>query len=318
MASTGQYEAFESATFLGKIQTTDGTAEVGLTGALNAIRLVNGKQKTDMQFAEIARNSASSGANPSIPGVETWSCEAEIELVGAAVIGAAPIIDPLLQVCGHASVLTPTTKAEWNPITNGIKSLTGWYLHGNREVKSYDVRGALNALSFKINDFPKSSLSLTGRITTDVDSVSDYAGVDFSAVQDPLSIITETFLLQLNGINLDCTEFGVQFNREVKAHVNSEAIRTQNKKFNTGFTATFIRPAYATFNPIALRKAGTLMNLLASVTTTPAGRNFSVLATKAQILQVEEVDVDGYIGFQVTGKLTKFNDGNNDYILRAD
>ena len=169
-----------------------------------------------------------------------------------------------------------------------------------------------------MNDFPKSTIQLTGRITTDTDSVSNYAGVDFSAVQDPLSIITESFLLQLNGISLDCTEFGVQFNREVKAHANSEAIRTQNKKFNTGFTATFIRPAYATFNPLALRKAGTLMTLLASVTGTPTGRNFSVLGTKAQILQVEEVDVDGYLGFQVTGKLTKFNAGNNDYLLRAD
>jgi hypothetical protein len=317
MASTGEYEHFDSAVFLGKLQATEGAAETGLTGASNAIRLVNGKSKIDRQFATIVRDSQNSGNNRANPGSKSFSLDAEIELIGAAPAGTRPNIDPILQVCGHASVVTASTKVEWNPITNGIKALTGWFKRGSREVKAYDVKGGLGALSFKMNDFAKATFSAKGRVDADADEVADYAGVDWSAVQDPLAIITDTFLLQLSGVNMDCTEFGVQFGRTANVHVNSEAQKVNNKKHAATFSATFIRPKYSVFNPNALADAGSEITLLSSVTGV-ATRNFSVLATKAQILQVEEADVDGFFGWTVTGQLNKFNAGANEYLMRAD
>ena len=73
------------------------------------------------------------------------------------------------------------------------------------------------------------------------------------------------------------------------------------------------RTALADFNPWALRDAGTLIT--ASLKLSESDQRYSELGIRGQIEQINEVDIDGDYGWELTGRCVPSDAGGDEFYI---
>lgn len=132
---------------LAKIETTQGT-DATPTGADNAV-LISNQSITPYNANNIPRNIVRSyfGASGQLVGVGYVEIAFDVELAGAGAAGSAAPWGPLLRGCGFAETLTASVRAEYNPITDSMETVTIYY-HDDGVL--HKLLGARGGFSIKV------------------------------------------------------------------------------------------------------------------------------------------------------------------------
>lgn len=105
------------------------------------------------------------GASEELQGESYIEMGFDIELVGSGTAGTAPAWSPMVLSAGFAEVLTATTRADYSPISVGMKSVTVYWYDDGVLHKARGVRSGGGLLA-KIGALPKFSFKLIGLYST--------------------------------------------------------------------------------------------------------------------------------------------------------
>lgn len=315
-------ESFRSRALLLKLETTEGTDSVP-TPALDAFQLFDGRSGVtgDVVEREIDRpyftNAPFVIANPRA------FIEGSFEIVppttpGDATNGIAAV-DPLLQIGGMARTLTaavvgpPAVPAStrYNPISSLIPSGTAYWYHGSAHKKVTGARAALSAIEMAVGNYMRGQLRIEGNYV-DV-SEATVTGLSYTRFAAPRVGSTESMALSFNGFNVEGKSLSIDFGSEQRTIEHTEARLNRITDRRATFTARLYRPALASFNPWTQWRNGSIVPILG--THLELNGRATILEVRAQIEGINEVDIDGDLGLEISGRCIA-NSGGDEFLLR--
>lgn len=309
-------EAFTKRRMLLKIEPTEGVDSLP-TGAVNAVLLLNGTSKIDGTVIERTLDRDVFGHDPFLISNFKGTVEGDIELIGNAVPGTAPGLSALLQISGLAETLDavgPPASARYNPISVGIPSASSYSYHAGTLRKFTGTRAAISGVTFGIGKAPTAKVQIIGNATGDEAEAAAPVAV-LTAFQAPIPVTTASWELTINGFPVSATELTLDFGTDLKIVEHSEDKVALISARKPTWSATFYRPALASLDVFALRKAHTPVAVVSTLDGGVAGQKVVLTIGTGQIEQIEDTDVEGFRAYKVTGRAIPTDAGNDEFIL---
>ncbi|MEQ1890098.1 MAG: hypothetical protein ABL951_13115 [Alphaproteobacteria bacterium] len=252
------------------------------------------------------------GADPAlITGLHVASSY-EVEAAGAGAAGTAPGYKDVLLACGHAQTINAGVSVLYKPVSSGFDSLTEYAHKGGINHKKLGWRGALG-MEFGRGAVPVFKVNGEGLYVAAVDVANPAAS--FAAFKEPQPVDkANTPTITLNGVVLELESLSFTFGQSFSYlnMPNFEAVSQKGRKATATLTA--LKKSVATFNPVALMQARTLV-VLQIVHGVGAGYIVQVDAAKAQITGVDEGEIEGHESWILQLALTKTATGDDDYVI---
>lgn len=309
-------ESFRRRALLLKLETTEGTDAVP-TAALNAFQLFEGSSGVAADVVERSIDRPYFTNDPFVVANRRAFIEGGFEIVppaapGVAVTGVAAI-DALLQIGGMARTLTlgPPGRTRYNPISSAIPSGTAYWYHAGTHKKVLGARAALSGISMEIGNYLRGQLRIEGTYV-DVEEAT-VTGLDYAPFVTPRVNSTESMTLTLGGFAVEGKALSIDFGSEQRTIEHTEARVNRITDRRATFTARFYRPALASFNPWTQWSTGAIVPIVGTHAEAD-GRN-TVLTVRAQIEGINEVDIDGDYGLEVTGRCIASSTGGDEFLL---
>lgn len=309
-------EPFKQRALLLKVETTEGTDAVPTAG-LNAFQLFEGKSSVTGATVERSIDRPFFSHDPFVMANLRASVEGSFEIVppstpGDVTLGIASV-DALLQIGGTARTLTvgPPGKTRYNPISSAIPSGTAYWYHAGTFRKVLGARAALSGISMEIGNYLKGQAKIEGSyVDVTEDTVS---GLVYTSFATPRVASTESMALTVNSVAVEGKALSLDFGSEQKTIEHTEARVNRITDRRSTFTSRFYRPSLASFDPWAIWRAGTIVPIIG--THLEADGRSTVLTVRAQIEAVNEVDIDGDYGIEVTGRCIASSSGGDEFLL---
>lgn len=224
-------------------------------------------------------------------------------------------VDALLKIAGMAKtfVAGPPIIVRYNPISTAIQSGTGYFYHAGTLYKVLGARANLSAISMEIGNYMRGQARIEGNCQQ-VDEAALPAGLDYTAFTTPIANTTETMELRVNGFAVEGKKISVDFGSQMQTIEHTEARIARIRERKPTFSALFYRPAQASLDPFALWKAGTIVPLFGSITEPVTGLR-SKLTVRGQIEDVKPTDIDGDLGYEITGRCIASDAGGDEILL---
>lgn len=274
---------------LAAVETTVGT-DATPTGA-NAIQMGN-PTWTPLELTEAQRSIVQTylGHQGSVVVSAYGKLGFEVELAGSGAAGTAPGWGVLMLACGFAETVTPATKVEYEPVSEGSKTLTLVFNNDGVRAKLLSARGTV---SVKINKggIPVLAYEFIGLYTDIVDEALPVATLTGYAA--PLAVNkTNTPLFTLHGYAaaLESLSIDMAVQNTYRNLPNSEAIRMADRK-PTG-SVTIEHPTIAQKDYYTAVRAATT-GALAMRHGTAAGNIVELDAPAVQLTRPSTGDSDG-------------------------
>lgn len=284
-----------------KIQAAAGTAQT-LAAATDSFLVLNAEHSFSTEEVEREVDKPGHGARPFVPVGKRNTHNFDIELRGAATVGTAAPIAPILRACGFGETLTASASAVYAPVTSGFELATVAAYHAGTVYNTVDARGVISQLMFDIKNFAKAKVQLMGTGTaTPVADASIPAGVDLSRFRAPVPIETETFEVDIGGKKLNTVSVALDTQATVNIYEGSES--------RFGFLQNFYRPTgtlrcfkeqRSNFHPENLHLASTVQ--AAYLEIVGGGEKLRVDMPKIQLGNAKHVDIDGIAGWEIPFK----------------
>lgn len=159
--------------------------------------------------------------------------------------GDKPTIDPLLQACGLAAVLTGGQDVTYNPIQKNIKSMTFWaYLNGHLH-KMTGARGSLK-ISGEMGAQAKAEFSYQALIKGGpTDEVFPITSRPDSCIN---TLDNDNTKLTLFGTELDLVSFSIDLQNELQHIVTSKGEQVALTNRAVSGEVTVLKPAVSAFD----------------------------------------------------------------------
>jgi hypothetical protein len=157
--------SIQSTVILAKVETTSGT-DAAPTNTADAVLIrVSGlaaKINQLMATRDIVRGSF--GAPDMLPYTRRGEITFSVELAGSGVLGTAPQWGDLLIGCGYSETVTASTRVDYTPASQNLKTLTIWaYINGKIEKFNF-CAGTVKLANFKVGQLPTLDFSFQGLV----------------------------------------------------------------------------------------------------------------------------------------------------------
>ena len=309
-------ESFRSRALLLKVETTEGTDAVP-TAALDAFQLFDGSSGVTGDVVEREIDRPYFTNNPFVVANPRAFIEGSFEIVPPAVPGnvttGIAAIDALLRIGGMARTLVATPgQTRYNPISTAIPSGTAYWYHAGTHKKITGARAALSAIEMAVGNYMRGQLRIEGNyINVEEATVSGLVYTPFAA---PRVGSTESMQLSFNGVNVEGKSLSIDFGTEQRTIEHTEARLNRITDRRATFSARLYRPALASFNPWTAWRTGTIVPIVGI--HNELDNRVTRLEVNAQIEGINEVDIDGDLGLEITGRCIATSAGGDEFVLR--
>lgn len=312
MTTLYDVEFFNQRTLLLKEEVAEGTSS-NPTPVANAFQLFEGKASTEMESVERKLDRPFFTASTKLPTNRRRVIEGSFEIVPPAVPGTQPApCDLILQIGGMArSYDAAAWVTRYNPISRGIKTATAHWYHGLRFTEVTGCRAAISAVTFKIGDFTKASSKIQGSFI-DVTDAALPTNADFSGFRSPVVVAAENAALVVGDIAVIGKELTLDFGSDLKAQEYTGVRLHRIVGRAPTYKVRFVPPPAVDFDAYAKQRRGEIIPI-SFLVREEDGRT-TVLFVRGQIEKVDEADIDGDYGYELSGNVLP-DAGNDEFLL---
>lgn len=294
------------------IETTYGTAVPGV--AADAILVMDASVQTAADKLERNTDSPHFGGDPFVLVGKRVTFTGTVDLLGHATPGTAAPLGKLYRICGHSETLNvgPPADATYAPISKNFASATVDFYWAGVRFRMTGVRGTID-MAFSIKDYAKGTVTLTGILTLPTDAEAP-SGISWATFQTPAPIESETWTVQVGGVNVCAQQLSLSQNATVnlvECSEGREVMITDRKP--TGSLRVFKDATLATWNPWSIAESQAIVTLTNTIVKS-AGLNVSV-PIRAQLEYPNPVDIDGLAGFEIAFTAIPSGAGGDEYSL---
>ncbi len=310
------------------LQSAEGTPATPSTST-NGVLLMNGSSGTEFDKVERPVDRPFYTNNPFVVANKRAFIEGDFELYPPAAPGNATATGNadchvLLLPAGMAQVKNAGAKTtRYNPASSNISVATAYWWHNDIHKQVVDARNNITGLRMEIGG------RFTGRVRIQ--------GAYSSVTEDSLPTITvpstvppvitsanaETRITSIDSgptvsnLLVWAKSLSIDFGNALGSkEYTSKKINAISDRLAT-WTLRIAKTDLSDFNPWALRDAGTLIT--AKITQTQANLFTSELGIRGQIDTIQEVDIDGDHGFELSGPCIASDSGGDEfYVLFTD
>lgn len=306
-----------------KIETTPGV-DATPSGAANGVMLFNGSSGTEIDKIERPVDRPFLGGNPFVVGGKRAYIEGEFELYPPATPGdvatSSADCEVLLLPAGMTVVKDAVAKTtKYNPVSANMATASAYWYHAGTHKKVLGARNDLSNLSLAVGDRFKGNVRIQG----DYDTVSEAA---LPAITLPSTVPTtakasntETNVTVAGGADVLvwAKSLVVNLSNRIASKEFTSHKETGISERTPAFTLRIAKTALADFNPWAARDDAKVFT--ARLRLTEADGRYSELGIRGQIEGVNEVDIDGDYGWELTGPCVPSDAGGDEfYVLFGD
>lgn len=301
------------------IEAVEGT-DVLPTAIANGILLMNGSSGTEFDKVERPIDRPHFTGTPFVVGNKRAFIEGEFELYPPLTPGGAATSDAdcgvLLLPAGMTAVKDAVAKTtRYNPISADIPSASAYWWHVDTHKRVLGSRNNITGMGITVGDRFKGNVRIQGNY----EDVSQEALPEITLPATVPGVAradnTETNLNVDGGADLLVwakslvVEFGNQLaTKEYTSHkVNGLTDRQPT------WTLRIARTALADFNPWAVRDAAT--PITARLRLSESDLRYSELGIRGQIDQINEVEIDGDYGWELTGPCVASDAGGDEFYI---
>lgn len=274
------------------------------TPAANGINLFDGSSGTEFDKIERNLDRPFLGSQPFAVGARRAFIEGDFELVPPAAPGTdEAVCGVLLLPAGMTSVKDVGAKTtRYNPVSDGMAVSDAYWWHAGTHKQVLAARHNITGLTLAVGDRFKGHVRIQG----DYENVLEQALP--SITTDPTvpvvaradNTVTKLTLLPAGlPLNVWAKSLAVEFGNTIQSKEYTEHKESGISDRASTWTLRLARTALADFNPWAVRDAGAL--LTASLRLSQAGSLYSELGIRGQIENINEVEIDGDYGWELTG-----------------
>lgn len=319
-------EFFTNRGLLLKAEATTGV-DPSPTPTADSFEILEGTSGTQVDTNDRVKDRAFLTNNPFTVSNKRAFIEGNVEIhppenAGAATENGSPI-EPALLPAAMAKVLDAVAfTTTYNPISTGIPSVWAAFYHAGtlREINS--ARGNLTGLKMEIGTVFQSGIRIEG-LYNEIDEAalptfnfSRFFEPDVSEHNNSVSSVTvwgKDGVKTVDALTLWSKLLSVDFGNQLTTKEYTELKQTGINDRTGTFTARFARTAKADFDPWATRDAGLTVQF--EYQLKQADGRYSKLIARGQIEEVNEVDIDGDYGIEVTGRCIASDSGGDDYLI---
>lgn len=305
-------------------------ADSAVTSAGDAIQILDGKAGTEFDKVERKIDRAFLGNYPFIVKNKRAYIEGMIEFVVPSVPGhstnGVASVAPVLLPCGMAQTLSSSGRTTtFTPVSSGFAAADAKWWHSGTYLQIFDARGNLSGAKMEVGERFMGNLRLQGSYT-EIDEASlptdfDYSDFTVPQVASDLNSTLEVSSLgaaAISSLNLWGKSLSFDLGNDVQRVEYTEHSETRIKDRLPTFTCRIARPAKADFDVHAIRDSGELITLTMRTFDNPdqATGKYSELHVRGQIEQINQVDIDGDFGYEISGPLVPSDSGNDEFRIR--
>lgn len=310
-------ESFKRRGVVVKAEVTEGTDSVPTAGT-NGILLLNGKSGTEFDKKERNIDRAHFTSNPFVVANKRSFIEGEFELYAPATPGAASTssadCEPLLLPAGMAVTKDLAAKTTlYTPISTGIPTATAYWWHVNKKRKHLGCRNDISSIKMEIGERFMGNVRILGTYTaTEAETLPT---ITLPGTVPVVSQYSNSKAYINDGAELEVLAkmLEISFNNELASR---EYTSQKFNRIHDRLATWKMRIAHTDltdFNPWTIRDAAT--TITARYRTFEGGNLYSQLAIRGQIEAIEEVDIDGDYGWDLSGPCIASNSGNDEFTL---
>lgn len=320
-------EYFTRRGLLLKLEVTEGTDPTP-TPAADAFELLDGSSGTEFDRKDRARDRPFLTNQPFAVANKRSFVQGGFEVAPPVDPGNAGDADAAvhaaLLMCGMAQTLDAAEgTTEYNPISADIASAHAYWYHAGILRKHAASRGNVSELKAEIGEVVMGQMRLDG-MYDETEQTAVPSGWDYSAFTTPTIATHANSTLIANVIDAagdpvveDLSLWGkmlsVNFGNEVGIKEYTTMKRTGLTNRAGTFTARFARPDKSDFDVWAVRDAAQIVTFLWTLTEDDGRTTY--LLVRGQIEAINEVDIDGDYGLEVTGPAIASDSGGDEFIL---
>ncbi|WP_295937042.1 hypothetical protein [uncultured Xanthomonas sp.] len=291
------------------------------TAAANGVLLFNGTSGTEFDKVERPIDRPYFTGQPFAVGAKRAFIEGEFELYPPATPGGAATSDAdcsvLLLPAGMTVVKDATAKTtRYNPITTNIPLSDAKWWHAGTLKQVAAARHNVSSLTLAVGDRFKGNIRVQG----DYDTISEDA---LPTIALPATIptvcradntVTRVTVLP-NGAPLVCwaKSLAIDFANTITPKEYTSHKETGITDRAPTWTLRIAKTALSDFNPWALRDAAALLRI--SMRLTPSNNLYSELGIRGQIDTINETEIDGDYGWELTGPCVASNAGGDEFYI---
>jgi len=304
-----------------KIETNEGV-DATPAAATNGVLLFDGTSGTEFDKVERPTDTPYFTNTPFLVGNKRAFIEGDFELYPPLTPGAAATSscdnEVLLLPAGMTVVKDAVAKTtRYNPISVGIKTASAYGWNVDIKKKILGARNNITGLSMAIGDRFKGKTRIQGTYDT-VTNENLPAIVVPSVVPAILTSKNGTSkIVSVNGATVNllvwAKNLGIDFgNKLVTKEYTSLKVNAVDDRL-ASFTYRIARTSLADFNPWAVRDAGQIIT--ANIRQLDSNLLYSELGFRGQIENINEVDIDGDAGWELTGPCIASSAGGDEFYI---
>lgn len=300
--------------FLWKIEGGGYGVDATPTGGSDAV-LLQEAEITPMEAERIERPLIRPffGARPFVLAGKRVLVRSSVDLAGAGAAGTAPAFGPLLRGCGMAQTIDAGVDVEYDPVSSGFESGSGYWNADGTQHKMLGGRGTWG-LELRANSFPRLTLELTGLFVAP--TAVALPAVTLTAWKDPRPVgFVDTPTFTIDGFAAVMESFSY-------THGNAVSFRDLVGKREVSITSrtpsasvSIEAPALGTKNFFALAEAQTPVAVAAQQGTS-AGHIAEFLMGQVQILNPRYRDSEGTLMLDMDLVPLPTSAGDDECLLR--
>jgi hypothetical protein len=310
-------EYFKNRALLLKLEATEGTDAVPTPDA-DAFQLLDGSSGVDGDKIERTLDRPYFTHDPFVVTNLRGFVEGKFEVVppaGPHINTSKASVDALLKIAGMAKTFVAGAQpiVRYNPISAAIASATAYFYHAGTLYAIVGARANITSLMMDIGSYIQGQCRIEGGCQ-EVQEEALPTNLDYSAFTTPIANTTESMEMRVNGIAVEGKSIGLSFNNTQQTIEHTEARLNRIKDRKPTATLRFYRPARAALDPWALWKAGTIVPAYGTVTDPVSGLQ-TKMTTRIQIEEVKPVDIDGDLGYDLTGRCIATDAGGDEFLI---
>tara|TARA_R110000868_G_scaffold408935_2_gene693316 strand:+ start:13191 stop:14120 length:930 start_codon:yes stop_codon:yes gene_type:complete len=301
---------FDQKAILAKIEDTYATDASPV--AANAILATNGRWEP-IAGSTVSRNleqpyqGGQEEVRTNVHAILTF----DVELAGAGAAGDVPAWGVLMRAAGFSETVTTETDVVYAPVSADHESCTLYFNVDGIDQKFLGSRGSVS-INAPANDYMKATFRILGRFAAPTDTAAPT--VDYTAWIDPVVVNfanTSTFSIgAVTTLGLESYSLDMRTNVVARDLPNSRDIKSVAR--DPGGSVTVEADTLATFNPIALARAGT-KTTMALHHGTVAGNIIQITKPKIQLQAPTPGNRDNVMNWQLPYKALP--DAGNDEVI---
>lgn len=313
-------ESFTKRGLLLKTEVTEGTDAAPVV-ATDGILLMNGSSGTEFDKVDRPIDRPFFGGDPFTVSNKRAFIEGDFEVFTPTTPGTdSSAIKALLLAAGMAETLNVGAKTStYNPASTGLSSATAYWWHVDAHKRVLGSRANISNLRMMVGQIFGGNVRIQGSYDSVTEEALPTNIVLPSFVPPPItSDNTETLISTVGGSITDLLLWGkelrVDFGNQLGTkEYTSKKVHSISDRQPT-FTLRIARADLSDINPWTLRDAGTLITAQMTQQYADPGL-YAMLAIRGQIENISEVDIDGDLGWELTGPCIPSDTGGDEFYI---